>query len=63
MTQNISTMRRKEKDERKENITYKSHYILHISHIVSSIICCLYVYINYFIFIIYYRHNNWFVGL
>ena len=69
MTQNTSTVRRKEKDEtkrrkkKKEKRILHIYHILHISHILSTIMCRLYLYINYFIFIIYYRHGNWFIGL
>ena len=72
MTQNISTVRRKKKEikrkkkkkkKRKRKLIEIAIGILHISHVPSSIICCLYAYINYFLFIIYYHHDNWFIGL
>ena len=56
MTQNMSTVRRnkkkeEEKGKHRERILIKIAIgILHISHILSSIICRLYVYINYFIY-------------
>ena len=72
MIQIISTVRRKKKKEKKRNKNTEKRKrklikiaigILHTSYILSSIIGCLYVYINYFIFIIYHRHENWFLGL
>ena len=74
MTQNISTVRRKKMKKEKEGRRKRKREIkmikmaivgiLHTSHhILSSIICHLYVYMNYFILIIYYCHGNWFIGL
>ena len=69
MTQNISTVRRKKKNEEEKGKEKKILIkividIFHISHILSSIICHLCVYINYSIFITYYlSHDSWFIGL
>ena len=66
MTQNISTVRRKKKKEEEKGKEKKKLIniaigILHTSHILSSIICRLCAYTNYFLFIIYSRHDNWFM--
>ena len=71
MTQKHFNSEKKEKEERKRRKKKKEKIkrklikitigILHTSHILSSIICrlCIYIYcINYFIFIIYYHLDN-----
>ena len=75
MTQKNFNHEKKEKEERKRRKKKKEKIkrklikiaigILHTSHILSSIICrLLYIYcMNYFIFIIYYHLDNWFIGL
>ena len=52
-------MKRKQ-EKRKGKLIKIATGILHISHKLSSTTCRLYVYINYFIFLICSHRDNWF---
>ena len=73
MTQKHFGNEKKEKEERKRRKKKKEKIkiklikiaigILHISHILSSMICRLNIYINYFIFPIFHHHDDWLIVL